>query len=61
MIIPIDRIHYMDIYSDSGKKILEVTNGEMWNTTKESPIAVNKERFYNGDYIESKEDIDIEE
>jgi len=50
---------YVDIYSDSGKKILE-NNGDLWNATEENPIAVNIERYNNGDYVESEEDLDVE-
>lgn len=60
MIVVIDRTKYYDIYSDSGKKILE-NNGDLWNATEENPIAVNIERYNNGDYVESEEDLDLGE
>ena len=52
---------YCTIYSDQHKKILEVENGALWDATEENPIAVNTERYNNGDYVESDEDIVEEE
>lgn len=60
MIVVIDEIKYYNIYSNIGKKILETTNNVLWNATEESPIAVNIQRYNNGDYVESDEDLDIE-
>ena len=44
-----------EIYSDSGKKILETTNGEKWDTDSEHPIVIAVSRF--GDYVETDEPI----
>ena len=60
MIVVEDKTNYYNIYSNAGKKILETTNNVLWNATEESPIAVNIQRYNNGEYIESNEDIDIE-
>ena len=50
---------YLNIWSDANKQICE--NNEMyWNATEESPIAVDKGRFANGDYVESETDIEDE-
>ena len=51
--------HYVEIY-DTEYKILEKANGMLWNATEENPIAVDKHRFENGDYVESEEPIEIE-
>lgn len=48
----------LDIY-DTEHKILEKTNGLLWNATEEEPISVDKKRYYNGDYVESN--VPIEE
>ena len=61
MIQVIEHEGYLDIYSDAGKKILEVTDGSLWNTDKEHTIAVDKKRYANGDYVESDIDCDKEE
>lgn len=44
------------IYSKNGKKILETTNGEKWNTDSEHPIAIAVSRF--NDYEETDETIE---
>jgi hypothetical protein len=61
MIKVIEHEGYLDIYSDAGKKILEVTDGSLWNTDEKNHIAVDKQRYYNGDYIETDEDVEFEE
>lgn len=50
----------LEIYSDNDKKILETSNGQLWNTDIEHPIAVSKERYNDlkKDYIEIDEPID---
>ena len=58
MIQVIDKERYLEIYSDAEKKILETTNGALWNATQEMPIAVDKTRYANGDYVESNEPLD---
>lgn len=45
-----------EIYSASGKKILETTNGEKWDTDKEHPIAIAVSR--RADYVETDEPVD---
>ena len=60
MIQVIDMGGYYDIYSDAGKKIVE-NESLFWNTDEENHIAVDKERYHNGDYVESDENIDVEE
>jgi len=59
MIVVIDKEKYFEIYSDSGKKIAE-NNEIFWNTDEENPIAVSKERYANGEYVESELDVDVE-
>jgi len=60
MIIVIDKTAYYEIYSNAGKKICE--NGEIfWDTDLDNPIAVNIERYRNGDYVETDIDIEPEE
>lgn len=61
MIVSIDKGGYLEIYSDAEKKILETTNGILWNAKQDAPIAVDKNRFANGDYVESDEPLDPEE
>lgn len=58
MIIVIDKTAYYEIFSNAGKKIIE-NNSILWDTSLENPIAVNIERYRNGDYVET--DIDIEQ
>ena len=52
--------NFLEIYSNNDKKILETTNGQLWNTDIEHPIAVSKERYNDlkKDYIEINEPID---
>ena len=45
-----------ELYSTTGKKILEKTNNQLWNTNFDNPITIAKIR--HNDYVESKEDID---
>ena len=45
--------HFYEIYHPMFK-ILEKQNEILWNATEENPIAVDKERFNNGDYIISE-------
>lgn len=47
---------YLEIY-DEEFKILETTNGHLWNTNERSPISIAKSRI--NDYVES--DIPAEE
>lgn len=42
----------VEIYHET-HKILEATNGELWNATFEEPITVTENRFNNGDYVVS--------
>ena len=46
---------YLEIYSD--KLIYEPSINKYWETSEESPIAVDKGRFANGDYVESENEI----
>lgn len=46
-----------EIYSDNGKKILETTNGEKWNTDYEHPIVIAAKR--RADYVEIEEPVVI--
>ena len=46
---------YLEIYSD--KLIYEPSINKYWETSEESPIAVDKGRFANGDYVESDRDV----
>lgn len=39
-----------EIYSDSGMKILEKSNGQLWDTDKDNPITIAQKR--HGDYVE---------
>lgn len=48
----------LDIY-DTEYKILETTNGLLWNATEEEPISVDKQRYNNGEYVLSEEPIEI--
>lgn len=50
----------LDIY-DTEYKILEKTNGLLWNATEEQPISVDKQRYYNGDYVLSEEPLEVTE
>ena len=50
--IKTDNGHYIEIY-DTEFKILEHPNGSLWNTDVDHPIAVDKVRYENGDYVES--------
>lgn len=59
MLVTIDKGGYLLTYSDSNKQILETTNNTYWNATEDEPIAVDKTRFANNDYIESDKDIEI--
>lgn len=52
---------YLEIYSDAGKRILEIEDGNLWDTNEDEPIAVNKQRYENGEYVESEYDIVGEE
>lgn len=47
---------YLEIYSD--KLIYEPSINKCWETSVESPIAVDKNRYANGDYIESEEGLE---
>lgn len=46
----------VELYSDSGKKIKELSNGNLWNTDSEHPITIAVSR--RNDYIQSDEDIE---
>ncbi len=59
MLVTIDKGGYLLAYSDSNKQILETTNSTYWNATEDEPIAVDKTRFANGEYVESDRDIEI--
>lgn len=48
----------VELYNDT-YKILEKTNGKLWNTNIDHPIIVAKTRL--GDYEESTTPIDLEE
>ena len=48
----------LEIYHDTNK-ILETTNGVLWNATEKEPICIAKSRA--NDYIVSGELLDIEE
>ena len=48
----------LEIYHDTNK-ILETTNGILWNATEKEPICIAKSRA--GDYVVSDELIDVEE
>ena len=52
---------YFEIYSNRNKKIYETKVGIFWNNSEEEPISVSKQRYDNGDYLESEIDCDIEE
>ena len=52
-----DRI-CVELYNDT-YKILEKTNGKLWNTNIDHPIIVAKTRL--GDYEESTTPVDLEE
>ena len=45
-----------EIYSTTGKKILEKTNNQLWNTNIDNPITIAQKR--HNDYVESNEGID---
>lgn len=45
-----------EIYSDSGMKIKEITNGQLWNTDIDNPITIAQKR--HGDYAETGEPIE---
>ena len=45
-----------EIYSDIGMKILEKSNGQLWNTDKDNPITIAQKR--HGDYVETNEPIE---
>lgn len=47
---------YLKIWSDANKQICE-NNEFYWNATKDNPIAVDKGRFSNLDYVESENEI----
>lgn len=47
---------YLEIYSD--KLIYEPSINKYWETSEESPIAVDKGRFANGDYVESEKGLE---
>lgn len=47
-----------EIYSDSGMKILEKTNGQLWNTNEANPITIAAIR--HADYEETNEPISEE-
>lgn len=61
MIIVIEKEKWLEIYSDNNKKIYEFLIDHYWNNSKSEPIAVDKTRYANGDYIESLIDCDPEE
>lgn len=48
---------YMEIYHDTFK-ILELSNGTLWNATEDSPIAIAKSR--KSDYVVSNEPLEKE-
>lgn len=60
MIVITEKEKWLEIYSDSNKKIHELPNDAYWNTNAESPIAVDKGRYANGEYIESDIECDVE-
>ena len=47
---------YLEIYSD--KLIYEPSINKYWETSEESPIAVDKNRYANGDYIEAEKGLE---
>ena len=47
---------YLEIYSD--KLIYEPSINKYWETSEESPIAVDKNRYANGDYIETEKGLE---
>lgn len=61
MLVTIDKDDYLLVYSDNNKQTLEIPNNTYWDATEEEPIAVNKTRFANGDYVESDREIEIPE
>lgn len=61
MLVAIDKVKYLEIYSDNNKKIHELPNDVYWNNNEDEPIAVNIDRYCNGDYVESEIDCDSEE
>lgn len=48
----------LEIYDDE-YKILETTNGILWNATGKEPISIAKSRI--NDYVTSTEPLDVEE
>lgn len=57
IIIKEDCGNYLYIYHEE-YKIIEKQNGQLWNATEAEPIAVDKQRFENGDYAVSEEIIE---
>lgn len=51
--------NYIEIYSDNNKKIYEPKIDIYWNNSLESPLLVDKHRYYNNEYFESELDNDI--
>lgn len=49
---------YYKIYSTIGMKILDKRDGETYDNTYDDPIAVDKRRYDNGDYVETSEPIE---
>lgn len=50
---------YLEIYSD--KLIYEPSINKYWQTSEKNPIAVDKNRYTNNDYIEAEEtDLEFE-
>ena len=53
MIQVIEKEKFLGIYSDLGKKILDKSNGVLYNGYEKYPVYVDKTRYANGDYSES--------
>ena len=49
---------YYKIFSTIGMKILDKRDGEAYDNTYVDPIAVDKIRYDNGDYVETSEPIE---
>lgn len=46
--------NYIEIYSNSNKKIYEEKIDTYWNNSETNPLAVDKIRYENGEYVESE-------
>ena len=52
MIQVIEKEKFLGIYSVLGKKILDKSNGVLYNGYEKYPVYVDKTRYCNGDYSE---------